>query len=154
MRTIVTWTLWWVALFWLWLVYQGEWNRIEWVAAACSATLAATLATVLAGRRLPRFGVPPHVVVAVARVPLQIVIDFGIVSFALGRRLLGAPVRGTFIVRRSSSGADGTRAAGERAWRAVLATYSPNAYVVDVDPDSHDALVHDLVPHRPSESPV
>jgi multisubunit Na+/H+ antiporter MnhE subunit len=154
MRLASTYVAWWIALFWLWLVYQGEWNRIQWVAAACAATLGATLATVLAARGLLRFRVPLRAVLDAKNVPLQIVIDFGIVSLALARRLLGTKTRGAFVVRSSASGGDDPRAVGDRACRAVLATLSPNAYVVDMNAESHEVLVHDLVVHRPSESPA
>jgi multisubunit Na+/H+ antiporter MnhE subunit len=154
MRLALTYVAWWVALFWLWLLYQGEWNRIEWVAAACAATLGAALATALAARGLLRFRVPLRSVWDAKNVPLQIAIDFGIVSLTLARRLLGRPVRGKFVVRPSASAVDGPSAAGDRAWRTVLATLSPNAYVVDVNADSREVLVHDLVVHRSSESPA
>jgi hypothetical protein len=36
----------------------------------------------------------------------------------------------------------------------LLAGYSPNAYVVDIDPDEDVVLVHDLVPWRRSEEPA
>jgi hypothetical protein len=153
-RTVANWAIWWVALFWLWLVYQGEWNRIEWVAAAGAATLGASLATVIARRGLLRFRTHLHVLAAAKNVPLQIVVDFGIVTVALVRQLAGRPSRGTFVVRTYTSEGSGSEAAGERALRAVLATFSPNAYVIDVDPGSHVVLIHDLVPHRPSEEPA
>jgi hypothetical protein len=153
-RTIAIWALWWIALFWVWFAYQGEWNRIEWVAAACAATLGATLATAVARRGLLRFRIPLRAIADAKGVPLQIVIDFGIVSLALARRLAGRPSNGTFVVRSFSSAGRGPQAAGDRAWRAVLATYSPNAYVADIDPRSHTVVLHDLVPHRPSESPA
>jgi hypothetical protein len=153
-RAIVTWLLWWIALFGVWLAYQGEWNRIQWVAAAGAATLGASLATVLAARGLLRFRIPLRALADAKTVPLQIVVDFGIVTLALVRRLAGRQGSGTFVVRSFSSAGRGPQSAGDRAWRAVLATYSPNAYVVDVDPGSHSVLIHDLVPHRPSESPA
>ena len=86
--------------------------------------------------------------------PLQIVIDFGIVTAALVRRLLGRTSAGVFVVRAAPSAGSGARAAGDRAWRAVLATYSPNAYVIDIDPADGTTLFHDLVPRRSSETPA
>jgi hypothetical protein len=41
------WTAWWLALFWLWLLLTGDWNRIELIGAACGAALAATIAELL-----------------------------------------------------------------------------------------------------------
>jgi hypothetical protein len=34
------------------------------------------------------------------------------------------------------------------------ANFSPNAYVVDVDPHAHTVVLHDLVPYRRSEEPA
>jgi hypothetical protein len=153
-RTLLTYACWWFATFWLWLAYQGEWNKVEWIAAACAATLAAALATVLARLRLLRFRVPLQALVDGATVPLQVVLDFWIVTRALARRLSGRPSQGGFVVRHLPSAGSGATAAGDRAARSVLATIAPNAYVVDIDPGDHTALLHDLVPNRASENPV
>jgi hypothetical protein len=85
----------------------------------------------------------------------MVVVDFGIVVWALlasvaHRRV----VRGELISReleRDIGAADGV---GPRAWTALAASYSPNAFVLDIDPSSRRVLVHDLVPHRQSESPA
>jgi hypothetical protein len=146
--------LWWIALFWLWLAYQGEWNRVEWIAAAAVATPAAALATALTSLGLLRFRVPLRVLRDSKSVPLQVCADFGIVTLALARRLAGRRVRGTFVVRSFASVGSGSVAAGDRAARGVLTTYSPNAYVIDVAPGSHTVLLHDLVPNRKSEEPA
>jgi hypothetical protein len=153
-RTLLTYACWWVATFWLWLAYQGEWNRVEWIAAACAATLPAALATILARLGLLRFRVPLRALVDGATVPLQIVLDLWIVTRALARRLSGRPSQGAFVVRHFASAGSGATAAGDRAARSALATIAPNAYVVDIDPGAHTALLHDLVPNRKSESPV
>ena len=141
-------------MFWLWLAYQGEWNRIEWVAAACAATLAATLATSLALLGLLSFRIPARAVADSRRVPLQIVVDFGIVLVVLARRLSGRRIAGRFVTRSFESAGSGAIAAGDRAWRSVLGTYSPNAYVVEVDAARHAVLLHDLVENRKSEEPA
>ena len=44
MKHVLAWVAWWLALFWLWFLLVGEWNRQELVAAALAATIAATLA--------------------------------------------------------------------------------------------------------------
>jgi hypothetical protein len=153
-RGVLTYVVWWIALFWLWLAYQGEWNRIEWVAAAGAATLGAALATAIASLGLLRFRVPARLLAEARHVPVQVVLDFGIVTLALVRRLMGQRVEGEFVVRSFESAGSGAQAAGDRAARAALATYSPNAYVVDIDPGSHTVLLHDLVPNRDSERPA
>jgi len=153
-RRVVTYIFWWIALFWLWLAYQGEWNRIEWVAAAGAATLGAALATAIASLGLLSFRVPLRALADAKNVPLQIVIDFGIITLELVRRVSGKRVAGAFVVRSFESAGSGPLATGDRGARAVLATYSPNAYVVEVDPGRHTVLLHDLVPNRSSEEPA
>jgi len=153
-RVVVTYVVWWIALFWLWLAYQGEWNRIEWVAAAGAATLGAALATALASLGLLTFRIPWAAFADAKNVPLQIVTDFAIITRALAHRLAGRRVHGRFVVRSFESAGSAARAAGDRGARAVLGTYSPNAYVVDIDPGRHVVLLHDLVPNRNSEKPA
>jgi hypothetical protein len=36
----------------------------------------------------------------------------------------------------------------------LIAGWSPNAYVVDIDEESGTVLLHDLVPNRASEEPA
>jgi hypothetical protein len=153
-RTIVTWLIWWVALFWLWFAVQGTWNRIQWVAAACMATVAATLGTLVTSRGLLRYRVPLSAITASARVPLQIVLDFGIITAVLARRLAGKDVRGQFVVRQFQARGRGATRRGDIAWRTFAAMFSPNALPIDVDSEQGTSLFHDLVPHRPSEEPA
>ena len=45
-RHVAGWLIWWIALFWLWMLVAGDWNLIEWVAAASAAAVGATIAEV------------------------------------------------------------------------------------------------------------
>jgi hypothetical protein len=153
-RGVITYLLWWVGLFWLWFAYQGTWNRIQWVAAACMATVGATLATAIAARGLLRYRVAFSSIAAAKRVPLQIFIDFGIITLVLARRLAGRNVRGTFVVRRFEPTGRGPTRAGDVAWRTITAMFSPNALPIDVDPDEGVSFFHDLVVNRKSEEPA
>lgn len=154
-RHVPAWIGFWLCCFWLWLLLAGEWNRIEWIAAASAATLAATVAEF--GRSLAGVGV---------RVPLRwvgrawsavpmVVIDFGIVLWALVlsgvRREV---VRGRFRSHPFPPGEPGRDTPGIRAWAELTATLSPNAYVVGIDPERQRVLLHDLVPRRASERPA
>ncbi len=155
MRRVSGWLAWWIGLFWLWLLFVGEWNRIELVAAAIMATIAATAAEIVRSRRLLRYRVQWIWIRRAASVPRQILVDFGIVTLALFRQLvLRRPVEGVFRANEFPAGADDLVSAGRRAWVTVAATYSPNAYVVDIDCDRKLVLLHDLVPSRDSESPA
>jgi hypothetical protein len=141
----------WLALFWLWLLLAGDWNRIEIIAAACGAAVAATIGEIARSRA----GVEPRLpLVWVARawsVPHQIFVDFWIVTVALARSLVSRRiVRGEFRAHRFPA----KEGQGVRAWAVWAAQFSPNAYVVEVDAERELVLVHDLVPNRSSEKPV
>lgn len=153
-RAVLTYVGWWIALFFLWHAYQGEWNRIEWIAAACAATLGAAFALLFARVGVLRFRVPVRALRDGANVPVQLVVDFWIVTVALFRRLAGRRIGGTFVTRAFPSRGSGAVAAGDRATRAVLASISPNAYVIDIDAGRHVVLFHDLVTNRNSEKPA
>jgi hypothetical protein len=136
---------WWVALLWLWLLVAGDWNRIELAAAASAATAGALLAA--SAQRLAGATVRPSPAPlrAAWSVPKAILVDLAI----LLRELVRRDGQGTFVVRRVDL-ADPP----ERAWTVLVAGYSPNAYVIDIDEDRGEALLHDLVPRRSSESPI
>ena len=155
MKHVASWLGWWVALFWLWLLLAGEWNRVELVAAAGAATIAASLAE-LARSRTNLAATPPlRALSDLPQLLAMVVVDFGIVAWALlasaARREV---VRGSFHSRELSRGRRDSHGAGPRAWVALAASFSPNAYVLDVDPESAVVVLHDLVPYRRSEEPA
>ena len=92
MRTFVRWAAWWVVLALLWLLYQGEYNRIEQIAAACAAAIAATVG--VAVRRQERAGLR---------------LEFG---WAV-RALFGQPsAKGVYVIKVDKSAAGGQKAVG------------------------------------------
>lgn len=155
MKHIVPWLAWWLALFWFWLLLAGEWNRQEWVAAAIAATIAASLAELARVRTGFAARLPLRALADVPRVLGMVVVDFGIVVWALlasvGRRSI---VRGRLVSRDLERGPDAAGGVGPRAWTALAASYSPNAYVIDIEREAQTVLLHDLVPNRRSESPA
>jgi multisubunit Na+/H+ antiporter MnhE subunit len=154
-RHVLAWLAAWVALFWLWLLLAGEWNRQEWIAAASAAAVAATVGEVARTRTGVHPRVPWGRLAEVRTVPLMVVVDFGIVVWALAVSLLRREiVRGAFRSHDFPAGGDDPHSAAVRTWVGLLATYSPNAYVVDLEPERGLSLVHDLVPYRPSEHPA
>ena len=155
MRHVAPWLAWWLALFWLWFLLVGEWNREEVVAAAIAATVAATLAELARERTgfVARLRVSDLAVLP--RALGMVFLDFGILVWALlvsvARRRI---VRGEFVSREVERGSAVTRGVGPRAWAVLVSAYSPNAYVVDLDPETRRVLLHDLVPYRASEEPI
>lgn len=153
MRHVLPWLAWWLALFWLWFLLVGEWNREQVVAAAVAAAIAAGLAELARVRTGFAARLSPRDLAVLPKALGMVFVDFGILVRALlvsvARRRV---VRGELISRE----ADGAvaRGVGPRAWTVLVAAYSPNAYVVDLDPETQQVLLHDLVPRRASEEPV
>jgi hypothetical protein len=146
-KHVVAWLAMWVALWWLWLLLAGEWNRDEWIAATAAATVAATLGELARTRTGVRVRIPLRRATAVLSVPHRVVVDFALVMWALARRR-----EGVFrTVEPPAKGRD-ARSVGTRVWAGFVANLSPNAYVVELDAER--AVLHDLVPFRKSEEPL
>jgi hypothetical protein len=150
-KRVLAWAAWWLPLFWLWLLLVGEWNREELVAAALAAAVAAALAELARVRTGFAARVPLCGVADLPQALGMVFVDFGLLVRALvvsaARRRV---VRGEFVARESAVAQN----VGPRAWAVLLSSYSPNAYVVDLDPKTRRVLLHDLVPNRASEEPV
>jgi hypothetical protein len=149
-RRVLGWLLWWAVSWWGFLLLAGDWNEIEWVAAACVATVTATLAELAQAVSGVRVGVPldrlRHLPAAVG----MVFVDFALLAAALVRSLLRRQVvRGRFFARDFPAGDP-----PYDAWTVLVAGLSPNAYVIDLDPERGTVLVHDLVPNRASERPA
>jgi hypothetical protein len=153
---LAAWCLWWLAFFWLWLLLVGDWNRIELIGAACGAAVGASVAETVRGAARQPLRVPLERLRASATVPPIVFADFGIVMWALLRSLARRRVvRGAFVTRATDAGAKTTtRGHVHRAWTVWLAGFSPNAYVIDIDPERNTVLLHDLVAWRRSEEPA
>jgi len=154
-KHVLPWLAWWVALFWLWLLLVGQWNREQVVAAAIAATIAAFVAELARTRTGLSAPLPLRLLADVPPALGMVVVDFGILSWALlsgvvRRRI----VRGELVSRERPPGSWVTQGAGPRAWTVLVASFSPNAYVVDVDPEERRVLLHDLVRYRKSEEPA
>ena len=145
MKHAAAWLLLFVVLWWLWVLIAGEWNRTQWIAAGGAAALGATLGE-LARTRADAHGAPTAALLAAVPSALaMVVVDFVVVMGALVGRKEGA-----FRTTKTAVAADERT----RAWATYLATLSPNAYVVDVDPEREVALTHHLVVLPRSQDPV
>ena len=141
-RHVLAWTLWWIACWWTFLLLTGDWNRIEWIGAACVATVAATLAELLRTLGGLDLRLRTERLLRLPSALVQVPVDFWRLVLALPRR-----TPGTYVAR-----APDPNAVGAEAETIVIAGFSPNAYVVDLEPDA--VLLHDLVPARDSERPA
>lgn len=153
MRHAAAWVVMWIACFWLWLLLAGDWNRIEWIAAASGATVAATVGEIVRSRADVWPRVPLRLLAQSRSVPAMIVADFGLLVWVLLLSLFRRKVvRGAFRSHELPAGDAGSP--GFRAAASIAATYSPNAYVLSVEEERNLVLLHDLVVWRQSEKPA
>lgn len=146
----------WFVLVWLFILVAGEWTAPTWVAAGALGLIAASVTIPLAHRGLYKLRFRARWLVELASVPTQIVIDFWIITASLVRSIIARKHSvGCFVARRDVPiGAESALGTTRRAFVTVVATWSPNSYVVDLDPKAKTSLVHDLVAHRASERPA
>jgi hypothetical protein len=129
---------WFAALWWFWMLLVGEWNRQEWIAAACVAGVTAFVG------ELARTRAEAHPNEGIGRVlDLYMVVPLVVVDFAL---LMWALLR-ALVTRRIPDGSFRECEATD-PWTAVLATFSPNAYVIG------ENELHRLLPFERSEEPA
>jgi len=157
LRRAVAWCLWFSVLFWWWMLLVGEWDHEEWIAAAAAAALTATVAEACRAIADVDLRVPLERFAHLPLALLMVVADFATLVWVLLVSAFGLrEFSGRFIHRGASFDAGGrdAEAVTRRALTILVAGYSPNAYVVDVDPSEERVLVHDLVTRRKSEEPA
>jgi len=154
-RHVVRWLGWWLALFWLWMLVAGDWNRIEFLAAICAAAVGASLAESARAALGIGYSLPLNQIRRSLTVPPIILVDFGIVIWVLLRSIARLRVdRGVFLARPFDAGGDDVAGAAHRAYTVAVAGFSPNAYVIDIDRERNEVFLHDLVPFKKSEEPA
>lgn len=143
-----------MSLFALWLLFVGQWSWLIGAWGAGLALIAAFGGEVVAGQGLLSVRWRPGWVRELGPAALGVVVDFLIVTRALAVAVAGGRRRlGVFREDRSATGS-GELPTGRRAWVELVATWSPNCYVLDIDPETGRRLVHDLVPRTSSEQPA
>lgn len=146
--------VWWPVMFALWLLLAGEWSRPVVIWGVTLSSTAAAAARVVARQGMLTARARWRWVPEVASAATAVVVDFAVLTRALAGAMLHRQRRlGVWRVDDSAAGAS-RLAAGRRAWVTLVATWSPNCYVVDIDPDTGRRLMHDLRPRRSSELPV
>ena len=147
-RSAVIWVCWWVCLFALWMLLVLTRATPEILAGAVVAGIGATAAEVVRRSRfvelLPWGLVPLHPIALVRTV----VSDCWVLTVALARQLGDRQDNiGAFRGIPFDAGADDDpRAATRRAAYTALISVAPNTYVVGIDREHDNMLVHELVP--------
>lgn len=147
---------WFAVLVWLFMLVAGEWTAPTWIAAGVLGLISAAITVPLIRRGLYKLRFRGRWLAQLASVPKQIVVDFWIITAALVRSILARRRSvGCFVALRDAPvGAEDAAGTTWRAFATLVATWSPNSYVVDLDPKAKTRLAHDLVPNRASERPA
>lgn len=145
MRHAAVWLVLWIATFWLWQLFSGDWNRFEWIAGACAATVAASVGEYARTQARTGRTFPLRLLGAAGPALAMVPVDFALLMWALPRRR-----RGRLRETRLPAGTN----EGSRAWLAYAANFSPNALVVEIDRAERRVVLHELVPNEASSSPL
>lgn len=148
-RHLASWLRWWVLLTAVWLLLILKTSVPDLTAAALAGAAAATLASgVLNGARV-RFDPPRGWLRQFATVPKQVLSDSGTVLGAILRRLArGERFEGEFRRVPFHPGGPDPADAARRALVVGGMSIAPNTYVVAVDHEAGELVVHQLV-HSP-----
>jgi hypothetical protein len=147
MRRVAAWLAWFGGLLVFWLLLVGTVQDVERIAGLAAAAVGATAAEVVRSQGLLRYRVQARWLVPGLRQLLRVVPDFLLVLAALPRRPSGA-----FRTVPFPAGGERDVDRGRRAWATLTASLAPNRLVVDLDPDTGEALVHDLLPRAAREA--
>ena len=145
MTRVVAWLSWFAVLLILWLVLVGTVQDVEIIAGLFAAAIGASAAEVVRSLGLLNFRVEWRWLRQLWKPLLRVVPEFLLLMFVLAR-----PQRGELRTLDFPVGGERGVDAGRRAFAVLATSLAPNRLVVDVDPESGGALVHDLVPQRAS----
>jgi multisubunit Na+/H+ antiporter MnhE subunit len=147
------WSCWWVVSMLLWWGLTATTKVQEAIVGAGAAAIAATAMAVVQRGAGPLVRLPPRWLRPAWRVPIFIARDTGLVFAALVRQLAGrgAP-RGSYRHVPLGVPSDPGLAAGQELLLTVGLSVSPNTFVLGVDAEAGDLVVHQLVPTRPSST--
>jgi hypothetical protein len=152
MRRLASLVSWWALLVLLWIAYVGTTQTLEVLAGVAAAVIAAVALEVGRSLRLLRFTFERRFFFRGLKAPVEVVFDFGVVTWELlravarGRRVSGSYVEVTFPAGEAGR----AQHAWRRAYATTVGTLSPNAIVVEIDPAQNSALLHSLRPDLPT----
>jgi hypothetical protein len=150
------WLGWFVPLNVLWFVFIGSFDVAETVFGLFASAVAATAATAVRKTGLVEFRPRAMWVLAIWRVGPRIFVETYELFMVLWRRVFsGAPIEGRFRTEPFRIGREARRAGARRAVRTIGESIAPNAYVVGIDDEHHEVLVHEIltVPRRKPPRP-
>ena len=151
------WLGWFVALNVLWLAFISAFVLAETVLGLFASAVAATAATAVRDTRLVEFRPRLAWILAVWRVGPRIPLETWQLGAVVARRVFrGEPIVGRFRTEPFRIGREARRASARRAVRTIGESIAPNAYVVGIDEEHHEVLIHEILvePRRRPARPV
>jgi len=153
-RRPALWFAWWAVLMVVWLLLVDTTDPEELATGAVAAALAATLAAAVHQRGYIRFQPRLRWLRHTPALLWNVVVDCGLLGGALWQRVvLRRPVTGTTMRVPFEYGSDSGRDGARRALVNFAISLTPNSYVIDIDPEAHSLLIHQLVAGLPERIP-
>ncbi|HUA48389.1 MAG TPA: hypothetical protein VMA77_24335 [Solirubrobacteraceae bacterium] len=144
-----------VAFFAIYLLLADSVQTPELITGAVAAVLAAALATLLGNFRSVDVRVRPSMLRYAYRPFIALVTDSGRAVWALVQLLvLRRPVRGRFRVARYTATGDRDEAAARRVLTEWAGSLGANRYVIGIDPEREQLIVHEMIPARGPLDPL
>jgi multisubunit Na+/H+ antiporter MnhE subunit len=147
------WVAWFVVLNLVWFALVDHLILAEQVLGVFASALAATAAVALGRQRIFKFRPRWEWVLPAYKLPWRTIVETGWVLGALARQLAGGrAARGSFRQVPVSLPRDESGSATKRALLTAGNSFPPNSIVLEVDTDSEQMLVHELInPERRGE---
>ena len=143
----VFWLAWWLALLALWFLLVFKTELLELFAGMAAAALAATAVELVRSRGYAPFAGEWRWLLALPRLPREIVIDCWLLTKALYLQLAGKKqIRGAYrVIHFEGCSGEDPRSEARRAVAKWLGAVAPNSYVIGFDERHDSVLVHQLV---------
>jgi hypothetical protein len=143
---IRAWIAWFVALNLVWFALIDNLILAEQVLGLFASAVAATAAVALGRQRIFKFRPRWVWVLPAWRLPWRTVVETGWVLGALARQLTGGTAsRGSFRKVAVSLPRNESQAATKRALLTAGLSFPPNTYVLEIDSDREEMLLHQLI---------
>lgn len=128
----------------MWIALVGEWDVQDLITGICADAAAIALGWLVSqsGRALPSFR--REDLREVAKILPRMLSQTGQVFAAAARVAVGRGQIGAMTTIETGAGAPGWRGARRAAVLGALLSVTPNSYVVDIDPETGRATVHEL----------
>jgi len=137
---------WWAAMLAAWVALVDTIALQELVLGAAAAVAAAAIAFEVHRRGYVSFRPRARWLLQVPRLAWSVLADCALLAGALWRCVVRREaVRGTTIRVPFDYGDDNGRDGARRALVNLSVSLTPNSFVIDIDPEAHGLLVHQLV---------